>query len=344
MTEILTFMIISLSPYCDHLLGRDASENHTDSSKPRRISMNYRLFQPNLNDIIWTDGKFIIVADNYGCILTSTDGSKWDMYISGITLMFQPRAVVRFEDKVYALGPHGLISTKDTKAWVHFSSPAPFISSYLKLPMGGASTNFEAVFVSLNNVLVGLNEKYCDQVVYSCWKKIDLGSSYLCDVAWTWQGYVAVGIKGSIFTSMNGLSWQNNSTGIQNDLFSITSNADHIVAVGEKGTIIFKSKNGTQWHKANSGTKKTLLGIASSDKYFVAVGVDGTILISENGESWKLVGRNIQQRTLNSIAWSKKGYVAVGDKGTILFSKDATNWSIQNVDKRSLWFVIDDAG
>jgi len=69
--------------------------------------------------------------------------------------------------------------------------------------------------------------------------------------------FVAVGNKGTVLTSPDGIAWTNQPAVTSRILYSITSGEDAYVAVGQEGTII-TSMDGAAWIVRNSGTTRHL--------------------------------------------------------------------------------------
>ncbi|KOX88937.1 hypothetical protein BVI061214_02360 [Thermus aquaticus] len=91
--------------------------------------------------------------------------------------------------------------------------------------------------------------------------------------------FVAVGAKGTILTSRDGVSWTLRNSGTSRDLFGVAYGNGRFVVVGEDGTIL-TSPDGVSWTARTSGTSKLLNGVTYGNGTFVAVGDYGTILTS----------------------------------------------------------------
>jgi hypothetical protein len=90
--------------------------------------------------------------------------------------------------------------------------------------------------------------------------------------------FVAVGAKGTILTSPDGVSWTPRTSGTDSSLFGVTYGNGLFVAVGAKGTIL-TSPDGVSWTQRISGGYR-LNGVAYGNGLFVAVGEEGIILTS----------------------------------------------------------------
>lgn len=98
---------------------------------------------------------------------------------------------------------------------------------------------------------------------------------------------VAVGDRGAIYTSPNGVQWKRQPAGFSQWLTGVDYGAGGFVAVGDSG-FIATSPNGTNWMQRASGTVSNLARVAHvGSGRFVAVGEGGITLSSTNaGSSW----------------------------------------------------------
>lgn len=98
--------------------------------------------------------------------------------------------------------------------------------------------------------------------------------------------FVAVGVAGSVYYSIDGVNWIGATSGTANNLMSVTYGADAgvFVAVGASGTVL-TSPDGIAWatKPATSIPGATLLNSVtySAGRRFVAVANDGSIYYSE---------------------------------------------------------------
>lgn len=163
-----------------------------------------------------------------------------------------------------------------------------------------------------------------------------------CQSLWTWRNplpqgndlcsitsgnnqVVAVGGYGTILTSLDGANWSIHSSGTEN-LRRVIYSGNQFVAVGSTGTII-TSLNGNSWTSIISGTTKNLNSVAYGNGLFVAVGNHGTILTSSDGLNW-VCNLLDTTRSYNDISFGNGCFIIVGDgKGEVLKSTDGTNWS-----------------
>jgi hypothetical protein len=176
---------------------------------------------------------------------------------------------------------------------------------------------------------------------------------------WLWsvthQGliYAAVGDRGSIVTSSDGIDWNREAVptnALPEVLLGTGGNTNCLLAVGTSGTILYSlntftnlvSTNdtggvvtnltplfGVEWLQAATPVTNSLQGVCATDTGFLVTGQAGTILSSINGSAWiKLPSPT--EKFLSSVSPGPNGYVAVGDIGTVLTSSDGLSWTTAN--------------
>ena len=96
------------------------------------------------------------------------------------------------------------------------------------------------------------------------------------DIVFNGEYYVAVGEKGSVITSFDGLNWSLGSVGSDKNLYGITWGLNKFVAAGEEG-VIFTSEDGKNWTKRDSDISSDIYGIEGNGDKFIAVGDMGKI-------------------------------------------------------------------
>jgi len=96
---------------------------------------------------------------------------------------------------------------------------------------------------------------------------------FLEDVAYGNSTFVAVGWRGTILTSRDGVRWVERPSGIEDFLQDVAYGNGTFVAVGEWGTIL-TSRDGVKWMQQPSGTDEDLQEVAYGNGTFVVVGND----------------------------------------------------------------------
>lgn len=126
---------------------------------------------------------------------------------------------------------------------------------------------------------------------------------------------VAVGDRGRIITSTDGVIWTPRTTNVTTTLRGVAAGPTGFVAVGDFGTIL-QSADGTQWSLATSVPTTARLNAVTRAQDFFAVGENGTILRSPDGRRWTSES-SPTNRHLRAISSGGLLY-AVGDAGTCL--------------------------
>ncbi|WP_249897903.1 Ig-like domain-containing protein [Paenibacillus sp. PK3_47] len=149
----------------------------------------------------------------------------------------------------------------------------------------------------------------------------------LNNVIYTGSQFVAVGDKGTVLTSSEGISWINqtgNTTSTTPNLNAIAYGDGKLIAVGDSGTVLTSNDNGAAWNAAVSGVDVNLNDIVYEAGKFVAVGDGGKIINSTNGLNW-LEQSSDSTDNLKGISYGGNEFVAVGDKGDIVSAPGALN-------------------
>ena len=144
--------------------------------------------------------------------------------------------------------------------------------------------------------------------------------------------FVAVGYRGTILSSSDGLTWTEQDfreSGTIEDLNDVIYGEGNFVAVGNNGTILV-SPDGQNWEERTpySGTINNLEEIAYGNGIFVAVDCGTNVLTSPDGLAWTLVSDNLTFCP-SGLAFGKGKFVAVGSGGQIATSSDGITWESQ---------------
>lgn len=165
-------------------------------------------------------------------------------------------------------------------------------------------------------------------------------------VTWAQGQFVAVGPKGMIQTSPDGVTWIERHHALPNaddtgyydpqyNLHAVTWHDGLFVAVGNAGLPIITSTDGITWTERvaptgdgdhGMGEYLGLQHVTWGNNQFLAVGDMGTILTSPDGIKWTKRTSGTSQ-TLTAAVWNGKTFVAVGLDGARLISKDGITWA-----------------
>lgn len=174
-------------------------------------------------------------------------------------------------------------------------------------------------------------------------------------VRWLGTQYVAVGE--SIFTSPDGVAWNERQSGVQAMLNDVAWSNNRFVIVGETG-VVLTSPNGAAWASQTipTTTQPELNGIAASPSRFVAVGTQyvaatgdtiALILTSADGMTWEKVPQTLSA-ALYKVTWTGDKFVAVGSligapnaAAAVLLSPDGLTWTLYSAANTNLSVLYD---
>lgn len=132
------------------------------------------------------------------------------------------------------------------------------------------------------------------------------------------------------------------STGSQNPLSDITWGDGMFVAVGHRGAIM-TSPDGMEWEQRTSGSDENLYSVCWGGGQFIAVGAKNTVLASLDGREWSPRNTWIQLPSGHdpdyySVGYGNGLYVTSGD--IIIHSQDGIDWTATegNLDFQSVGY------
>lgn len=138
--------------------------------------------------------------------------------------------------------------------------------------------------------------------------------------------FVAIGERGAIFNSPDGIYWARKTSQHTSHLNGLTYAKGAFVAVGAEGRILTSMDDGATWTERYSGTTEHLTAAAYGNGKYVAVGAYGTIVSSPDARNWT-TERSGSTSFLGAAAYAGKKFIVVATDGTVLESPDGTNWS-----------------
>ena len=321
----------------------------TDGAVWNKASTNIFL---TLTGVCYAGGALAsyFVTSNTGTILTSVDAETWTTINPGVAESFN--SIAYYNNKLVAVGNNGTVITSTNGAtWTQQSVPTGYNLS---------SVNYNndrwVVTGSNSTVLYSLNGtnwfySYTDTFRASAnngnfWVFVGDGGNIwningvvsaielvattspvalnLYDVIYsvTDNQYVAVGQTGTILTSNDGESLNQQTSGVTEDLNRIiydSTNSLYLV-VGNNGTIL-TSADAASWTEETTGTTNNLYGIGYWDTTttYIVVGEGGKIITSADGSNWTNRNSGVSA-DLQSVTVAINRAVVVGNAGTILTS------------------------
>lgn len=142
--------------------------------------------------------------------------------------------------------------------------------------------------------------------------------------------------KIEIHAESKNFKWERVSAVSSDEIKSLASNENIIVAVGQDG-VILHSKDGRQWDRSNLPQAVELNSVMWANNMFLATGNNGTIVTSIDGLSWQIIACGLNRRdiymTMNNIydiAWDGHIFLTVGEGGNVFKSYDGFKWDFTN--------------
>ena len=158
------------------------------------------------------------------------------------------------------------------------------------------------------------------------WSKIKKENKNIRGITSGKNIFVAVGDEGLIFTSVNGVVWNEVKTNEKFNLSTVIYANNQFIAAGDSGTVI-TSSDGVKWNEKYTTLTFDIKSIIWGKDSYVAVGYGdlnkGIISTSNDLEKWtntSVVG------WLNDIEFNGKQYVAIGADNALYSSSDAIKW------------------
>lgn len=332
---------------------------HTQlGTSPDGLTWTWRSIPVILSTIRWTGDKLIGCNANWAkYIASSVDGTTWTIDTIPSLYHLSLRDIAGHGDTIVAVDYSSLIfqSCDKGKTWtvwgaeaIHLSNPNHTVVGYL----------YAVIWAGSQFVAVGLYSYYDDGIYGGSVFTSDSGfwksrSVYrvtyapLFSVTCNSAQIVAVGERGTILTSPDGITWDNRTdTGVtKQSLRSVIWSGTKFLAVGDTGVVI-NSPDGIKWTKAPSTTTDQLKSVAWTGTQFVAVGgllnantqvYSNRVITSADGMTWTDRGSR-GDGIWNSVIWTGSRLMAVGENdnppspySTVAYtSADGLGWTSQN--------------
>ncbi len=265
-----------------------------------------------------TSNGSLFVAVGHQTNLTSVDGKQWTPH--PVPADFVINGVAWNGKRFVAVGAKGVVFTSsDGKNWMLASA-------------GTTEDLKDVVWTGTRMVCVGIDNSKSPSGALA-WESSD-GSKWtpcpvpndvggLCAVVWTGRQLVAVGHRGSVLSSPDGIIWsKQRGGGMLPDIEAIAWSGKTFAAVGRAGAMsggkaILCSQDGITWTDYPGTGSVLLFGIAWAGDRFIAVGEQGVVNVSDNGYSWTYDSICTTQ-SLAHVYWNGKAVYAVGAGGVII--------------------------
>ena len=144
------------------------------------------------------------------------------------------------------------------------------------------------------------------------------------------EGWVAVGERGTILNSQDGINWVEVDSPTGETLHGLAFDGQGSwVASGQSGAVLL-SADAQNWSLQSSGNRDALWGAGYEGGQWIITGGNGRIITSPDGTAWTSVNGTFSF-TLFDIAYNRSTLFAIaGDSGLaarILTSPDAVAWT-----------------
>jgi hypothetical protein len=140
------------------------------------------------------------------------------------------------------------------------------------------------------------------------------------------NAYVAVGDKGAMFASADGVNWGPINPITTNNLKAVAyTAASGYYAVGDNGTLL-RSTDAISWTPQSTGSSVNFTGVATNGTTTIIVGSGGTILTSTDGVTWTPPTLPATSADLLSATFLGGAFYASGVGGTLVYSSDGQTW------------------
>ena len=138
--------------------------------------------------------------------------------------------------------------------------------------------------------------------------------------------FVAVGERGTVrYSSDNGSSWDNGTSGTTRELYEIAFGSNSFVAVGERGRHSYSSNNGTSWDNGTWSDTDHVTGVEFGNNTFIGSSSTNLTKSTDNGANWNLIGAGLK---VYDVAFGNSIFVACGAEGAIVTTSDnGSSWT-----------------
>jgi photosystem II stability/assembly factor-like uncharacterized protein len=175
------------------------------------------------------------------------------------------------------------------------------------------------------------------------WMEITQFDKSLESVVYSLDQFVAVGDKGTIVTSKDGINWLQQHSGTTGNLKDITYGKGKYVAVGTKG-VILNSSDGSEWKEVTIDNEWFKM-VTYGNGLFVTINLYGSMFISRDGEDWKehKAGKSTRFK-MSDMIYADERFIAVGAASYGMTSSDGENWiEFKGENKRNIGIGADNS-
>jgi len=262
----------------------------------------------DLYGVAWLNGRFYALG-NGGTILTSTDGRTWTSattpaILSGlISVAWNGQSGI---DSLYvASGYSTVFTSSDGDTWTEVAAPPLGFND--SIAWGGGSANCFVTVGTDNHIFSSPNGE--------TWTRRFLATSpntsqlTLNEVVWTGTRFVAVGGKGTILESEDGMTWSIAASGA--DLKGLAYDGSRFIAVGDNGRLAVSSDVNTWEYRHAGNDAYYLYDLVWDGSRYLSVGQTYS-LYSDDLILWHASWEGATS-TDTAIIWDGSQFVRTGD-------------------------------
>jgi hypothetical protein len=153
--------------------------------------------------------------------------------------------------------------------------------------------------------------------------------------------FVSVGNAGSIYTTLDGLTYTSRTSGTASTLRAVTY-GNGIYVAGGNGGVVLNSLDGITWTIRTSTTTSSIFSLTYGGGIFVLSTLGGGLATSTDGTTWTARTSGTASN-INQIDYLNSLYVFCGLGGALSTSTDAITWNAQSVGTTStlsaVWYA-----
>ena len=253
------------------------------------------------NAIAWNGTTYVAVGSS-GHILTSTDAINWSNTSSGTTSDLL--GVAYGLNYFVAVGANGtVLYSSNGTVWNQGTQTYNSSVTYSSGTVVSYSGNSYLCIATTTAGILPTNTTF--------WTLLATGGAItytsINDVTFGNGIFVLITLLGGIFTSVNGITWQSQTSGVSTPLNAITYANGKYVAVGKAGLVVYSTDSIT-WTN-NTISNFDLLGIkylTTSSSAYVATAANNKVYYSSDAITWSraLVDSFVSVATDNTSAYA----------------------------------------
>jgi photosystem II stability/assembly factor-like uncharacterized protein len=276
-------------------------------------------FESGMVDHVEWNGR-LYLSGGSDAIINSSDGITWERFSPGRDLSLG--AIAASPDRILALDDSsGVLASDDGETWTRIleNENPDFRSVAYRDGIYVALANGDLLFRSVDGVNWTLAEDASGI------------NANFAGVAALDVGFVAVGGRGEVATSPDGLSW---NTGTFLDFTYIireVSVANGILFAGSDSGTIYHTSDGVNWTEtdtgAGSGNQNRIEQVSYFNETYFAAGGNGTLASSPDLVNWTLTPLGTEA-VMEKLLYFNNRYIMIPVSGSrVLFSDDLVTWT-----------------